>query len=574
MKIHEKTVDRIYMAIFTVASVFRLWLYQIQNINVDIRYGGSDGWLQVRQTASIASGKWLGTFDNDVLVKEVGYPLFCAMLNVLQIPYGIGVGILNAVCCAMVVIALRPYLKNRFIQIIFYSVLLYCPVSFRTMYIYRPAILYILPIALMSCVLAIFARRNTEEKIGTFLVWGSLGFFFGGLFWISKEDSIWILPFMIAEFVVCVATSIISMKKDELEKRIVTAIMIAQILPFAGMIFANHAVSLINEKYYGIYTSNDRTKGEFARLCSLLYRIESEDAYDNPDVWISRGAMEKAMECSDQMKTLENLFDKCEEYGQNPAYGGWPKGDITTWAIRSSAWTAGYYKSEVAATEFYSAVADDLEAAFDDGRLTVKKGIKLSNYVKPYTVYELQTALSNSFKTQFMFMRHVNEKADDEVYFVDSSLANIWFFEKTFNVKLPLSEKKIKKMRFKKDYQFEENESLIRDRERFSHFVVLFDSIYRYASLASIPLSFAGICYMLLATIKKRKGEWEKFLISISLFLASFSVIMLTALFTLWMTKEPGSSPFVAYAPSAFLILEVFKLFCIFAPIDELLRNR
>ncbi|WP_155829417.1 hypothetical protein [Butyrivibrio sp. XPD2002] len=570
----KKTINILCNWICIAASLLRIWVSQLQNISVAVKGGGVDGWLQVKQTASIAGGNWLGTFDSTTLVKEVGFPIFGAMIHALQISYGVGVGLLLVICACLMATSLRPYIKDAILQMLFYLSLLYCPVGFRTVYIYRSALLIMVPIGLMASAFALFARRNDNLKTYTYIGWGLIGFIFGGLFWILKEDSVWIIPFLFVETIVCIIGVFSNLKKGKTSKKVFAAIVVAQLLPFCGMLFANHVVTGMNEKYYNVSLSNERTKGEFPRLCGLLYRIDVDDADIDPDVWIARSALEQAVSVSDKMASLDTLFDKCESAGSDAPHNGWPKGDISTWAIRSAADEAGYYESANKVQQFYKEAADEIQKAFDDGRLKEKKGITLSKYVKPFTLDEIGLAISNSIKTQALFALHENERVETDISYIDTTPANMWFLEKAFGVRVPLSDEQIKSMKFKRDWQYEENNTLIKEKKCYILAAVGVYYIYRYGSYVVLPLSILGFVYLIYESIRRREKAWEALIISAALLLTSFSVIFVTGLFSIWMTKDAASSPYVAYAPSAYMILEVFKMFSVIALIGGIRKLR
>lgn len=546
--------------ILLILSLFRIWLAHIQNIDVAIKGGGSDGWHQVKQVVHLVSGNWLGEYTADTYIKEIGYPLFCAIINKLHISYGMGCGLFVIFVSALCALALAPILHRKFVWVA-YLFILYTPIGFKTLILYRESVLGWVPIGVIACVLGVYLYGR-DKKYKQMIVFGVIGFFFSAWFQILKEDSIWMFPFVVCAGAVCIIGEFIEFRKNRGEIKPLILVIITVILFFAGPAFSNCAVSKLNEKYYGVALSNDRSKGEMARLCGALYRIDADDVDEDRNLWITRGALNKAIEESDHLASLDGLVEAFEEWGNGSAglYLGWPRGDMCTWAIRTALKRNGYYDNEQKAQDFCRAAADELEEAFDDGRLTKRKQIYLTGYIRGFTVKELADSALCSVKTIGLFSAYKNARASMDVFYPNGSLSNIFLAEVMFKMKMPLTDEQIAKVGDKGQMFSKSNQLLIEERELFILIMAVLFKIYRLAMWAIIPASGISLMLMIARFLQGNRDAGSALLIVLAMFLTAFSAAYVTALFSSWMSNEPGGVVFTVYCPVVYFLMDLAKI--------------
>ncbi len=552
-----KLAEKIILLIF---SIFRMWIAHIQNIDVAIKGGGSDGWHQVKQVVHLASGNWLGEYNAETYIKEIGYPLFCAILNKLHISYGMGCGLLVIFVSALCALALAPILQRKCVGMA-YLFILYTPIGFKTLIIYRESMLGWVPIGVVACVLGVYLYGRNEQY-RQMMAFGVIGFFFSAWFQILKEDSIWMFPFVICASAVCIGRELIEVLKNKAEIKPLILVVIAVSLFFAGSAFSGFAVAKINEKYYGVALTNDRSKGEMARLCGALYRIEADDVDEDRNLWITRVALNKAIEASEHLASLDGLVEAFEEWGNGSAgaYLGWPRGDMCTWAIRTALKRNGYYDNEQKAQDFCKAVADELEAAFEEGRLTKRKQVYLTGYIRGFTAAELTDSALLSVKTIGLFSAYKNARVSTNVFYPNGSLSNIFLAEDMFKMKMPLTDEQIAKVGDKGQMFSKSNQLLIKERELFILIVAALYKVYRLAMWVIIPASIISLGLMLVKFLKGNREVGSSLLIVIAMLLTAFSATCVTALFSSWMSNEPGGGVFAVYCPVIYFLMDLVKI--------------
>ncbi|MCR5343162.1 MAG: hypothetical protein K6E70_07360 [Butyrivibrio sp.] len=552
-----KFVEKI---ILLILSLFRIWIAHIQNIDVVIKGGGSDDWHQVKQVVHLVSGNWLGEYNAETYIKEIGYPLFCAVLNKLHISYGMGCGLLVVFVSGLCALALAPIMQPKYVRIA-YLYILYNPIGFKTLKLYRESMLGWVPIGVIACVLGVYLYGRSK-KYKQMMVFGVAGFFFSAWFQILKEDAIWMLPFVLCAGAVCIIRELVVGLKSKAEVKPLILVTFAVSMFFSGSGFSDFAVSKINEKYYGVALTNDRSKGEMARLCGALYQIDADDVDEDRNIWITRCALNKAIEESEHLAGLDGLVEAFEEWGNGSAglYQGWPRGDMCTWAIRTALKRNGYYDDEQKAQDFCKAVADELEAAFAEGRLTKRKQIYLTGYIRGFTVKELTDSALLSVETIGLFSAYKNARVSMDVFYPNGSLGNIFLAEDMFKIKMPLTDEQIVKVGDKGQMFSKSNQILIKERELFIFIVAAFYKIYRLAMWIIIPASIISLMLMIAKFLKGNRETGSALLIVIALILTAFSATYVTALFSSWMSNEPGGGVFTAYCPVIYFLMDLVKI--------------
>ncbi|WP_026498842.1 hypothetical protein [Butyrivibrio sp. WCD2001] len=542
-------------------TVFRVWLAQIQNIDVAIRGGGADDWHQIKQAIALSSGKWLGKFDYHTYIKEIGYPLFCFILNKLHISYGVGCGLLIIAVSALCAAALRPLFSNKFSNIV-YLFLLFNPAGFGTLKLYRAALLGLIPLAVIACVLGIYLYSCNGKYIYS-LIFGFAGFIYTAWFWILKEDAIWLLPFLICASAVCFCRELYLLIKKNSSIKAFILVTCALLLAFIGAYTSTTFVSKMNANHYGIALTNDRSKGEFARLCGMLYRIDSSDADEDQDTWFSKGAFHAAVEASPHLASLNGLEEEFVDWGNRGAsnFSGWPRGDMFTWALRESMKDNGCYESEQTAQEFCRAAAAELEEAFDTGILHKKNRIYLTGYIRGYKFSELVEDAVIAIKTIGRFSIYKNVKVSDSVFYADGDMNKIGAIENLFKVNMPLTDEQLVEFGIDSSIYKMTNNNIVRERYLFITIATLIYKIYRFAMILLIPVSLSGFVLIIFKTIKEKNiVSGRILLITIALLLTAFCAVYITALFGTWLSAEPAGSAFVAYCPVAYFIMDIVKL--------------
>lgn len=320
---------------------------------------------------------WLGHYDQLTLVKGFFFPAFLAFLSKLGISYIGGATLLYTFSCFLFVQALRPLLKSDRFACVLYAVLLFNPASFAGQVlqrVYRNSITQPQTLLILGSLFALYIRR--EQKLRRLLPWALTA----GLAWASlehsREDAVWILPAAMTIILITAGRLTWVLLPDfRTDGRRFLRIW----LPKMAMIFlpvmifaASHpVVSLANYLKYGIYSYNELNDSHFADAMKALYgvKMEEEDIYC---VSVSRAKLQLLYGISPTLNSIHNeleyQMDEWADDDRTPddreVEDGW-----FFWALRQAAAQAGYHETASMADQFYLQIANEINAAFDDGRL-------------------------------------------------------------------------------------------------------------------------------------------------------------------------------------------------------------
>ena len=352
-------------------TLFRIFLFLRTPLDV-MGNTPHDDLLLLTHAQSILEGNWLGTYCNTTLVKGVSFPLFVALCSWLCIPYLLGLALLYIGSILVFLRAIRPLHPGPYAKAVIYLFLLYAPSMLSKLTAQRPYNIALIPSAVLlvtGSFTGLFLRR--EESGGKLLAWGFLAGVSLSFFWYTREDSLWLAPFAFgaaAIGIICIfRTSLTAAKK--LRKAA------CMLLPFLLLLGLGLAICGINQYYYRTFTTNERTHTSFAQVMSDLVQMDVPQT--RGDVWVSREAMEKAMECSPTLESIRASIDGIYQSGW--AVNGEISGDIIAWALRDAAADAGYFTDGSTSRQFFADVHEELSAAYEDGRLERKEGIFLSS---------------------------------------------------------------------------------------------------------------------------------------------------------------------------------------------------
>ncbi|MDO4519331.1 MAG: hypothetical protein Q4B47_03395 [Eubacteriales bacterium] len=374
------------LAFFRIAMLLRTPIYAIANAIYDDQ-------LLAKLAEHLLQGEWLGPYNSVTLVKGISFSVFLAMANRLGIPYLLAEGTAYIVAVILFLYALRKVLKNQWIRLAAFGFLLYSPSMLSTFTEQRVYNMALIPTAILlvaaGCIGMFYSCSEQKKEFYGWTILEVISFVF---FWHLRNESIWYLPFVMAACgcsAFCIAVNFGRRKKTVLR-------CICCLLPFVGIYASNEIIAQINENHYGVHLVNDRSEGAEAELMTLLLSIDEEKSiaamgedytyksmnkHYSKNVWIPREVIELAMENSPTFETIHKYVSELYE-------GKWNSmstsvnavmGDSFIWAIREAMLNAGYYHENAVETEaFYQSVVDELEEAFEQGRLVKDDKIHLS----------------------------------------------------------------------------------------------------------------------------------------------------------------------------------------------------
>lgn len=366
--------NKILALILFVLTLFRIYLaVKIPLlIQADAAY---DDFLFIKYANNILHGSWLGSFDNVTLAKSPGFSIFIAINALLGLPYSFSIIMIYIVVILIFLKAIKLKISNKYFLTVLYIFLLFSPAMFHienTQKIYRGGLLISFSLLVIASIIGLYIRRRASKK--TMFKWSLLLSFSLSFFWFIKEDSIWILPFVITAIIILIIDYIKNKKIDNLFKRICISI-----LPFFVLIISNVIICTTNYIKYGVYTISDRTGSNFKNFISDIVKIEDK-SNKNMDIWITKKMMYKAVNSSKTLKTIKPEIDDMYSNSWALLENGEIPGDIIDWTLKEAIDKAGIYKKGGKYTnDFYGKIHDELQESFENGKLKEKKGVRLSS---------------------------------------------------------------------------------------------------------------------------------------------------------------------------------------------------
>lgn len=308
-------------------------------------------------------------YDQLTLTKGWSFPLFLAVIHKLRVPYILAMALLNAAVSLMAVFALSDGEMKPFHYVLF-PVLLFNPVMSSQqvlMRVYRNGLSALTAFAVIVSLIAIYRRRY--RKVRTWLPWMIAASAALPVFWYTREDSIWLAPFIAGVAAVTFASVLISGKR-----RRAAGILAVMLVPVVALEGTTLALRAQREARYGVGITNELTEGELPRAMRAIYAVKMDE--EEPlCVAASRAKIRMLYAYSPTLAGMqEEMEDRLDEWAQYVRYeenrvSGEVENGWFFWCLRDAAQMAGHFTSLEASQAFWKQIADELEAAMDSGAL-------------------------------------------------------------------------------------------------------------------------------------------------------------------------------------------------------------
>ncbi|WP_270320606.1 hypothetical protein [Streptococcus infantarius] len=567
----KKKKDVLFIIALFVISLYRLKLLKESSWEL-ILSTGYDDIMQMKNAVTMTAGDWLGgSYFYTSMAKNVGYPLFLAIGQWLNISYGFLYGAVIIFASLIFVKAISPIFSSRKLLLLIYVIILFAPINHEAFYrIYRNALVPWFFLLVLSCMIALFIRH--KEKVSKQIPW-SIGAMASIMyFWILREDSIWIFPFV---FTASIMIIIVNLPLVWRQRREFIHKTLLALLPLSGIIAVSIITSAINYSHYGIWAMNDRTQTYAPKAMSLIYRIDDGRTKDK-DVWASRESMRLAI---NESPTLRKIGDRVLA-----SYNLWAggeelelKGDISQWSLRFAVEEEGYYHGNARKTNtFYKKVYEELTEAFRSGKLHKKSGIYLSSQTGAFHISDFLQSTYMALALSRKISNYCNTQVSDGyLTYQDFSETDLTFFENILNTDLPRTSNQLTNLDVNKKYNDydlnlttfnnisqKNNEYILSNRKKTQKKENLITTIYQIFSYICLPLSFLGYYFLILDIVKQRnlRQSMTLFLIMTGAALSAFLNIFLVCLFSRWITTDLNSIIYGFYASAAYLLYTITML--------------
>jgi len=376
-------------------SLVKLFLLTGQHLFA-IGYAKHDDALFINIAYNLLRLDWLGPYNNLTLAKGPGYPIYIAFNYILGLPLLLSQNILYVLACVILIIALKPlFLKNYFWLLIIYLIVLFNPASFseQNLRVLREGIYPALSLLIIAFSIGILVRRN--KKINNFIVWIIGLSIVLPIFWLTREEGVWIMPFLVS-IILITGFNIWKIKGGKWKRKLKLLI-----IPFVVLFFSIFTVSSINYYKYGIFSTVEFNNPYFLEAYGSLTRVK--DIEWERYLPVSREKMERIYEVSPSFRELQPSFDGengnmwanissvLKFNNSNEIGGGW-----FMWAFRDAVEAAGYYKDGKSAVNYYKKLSNEIDMACKQKELDCFR--KRKTMMAPFYKEQISPTIESTYK--------------------------------------------------------------------------------------------------------------------------------------------------------------------------------
>ncbi len=397
--------NKIYMVIFILAillvSILKQVLVNDMPIAANVALGIDDA-LMISMTKSITENNWIGEYGDAVISKGVTFPLILAFCYFVKIDYITMMTILYTIACLCLIAVLSKKIKSKIALFFIYLITLFTPVmySYQVMQrVYRNALIPSFAIMIISGYLYLFFSRN-EEKIYKRIIVSILTGIILALFWYTREDSIWMIPFV--SFMSISLLIAVIVKDKKITKEFLKNLLII-IIPIVLVFGYKNIISYQNYKHFGVYTVYNNEA--YNKAMKSLRKVKKYDYYDNIDF-----TTKKLQKVAEVATSLSQIHPRLIEliYGYSLIDSGPQDGEVVNgwfpWALKGTLSEYGYYNNAKNTNDFFNTLHIEIETALENGKLEKED-------VKPDMGNNIKKVFESASKTFEALYRY------DDIYF-------------------------------------------------------------------------------------------------------------------------------------------------------------
>ncbi len=369
------TANTYYMGLVAACAaailsvLLKFWLAEAQPI-IAVGPASIDDRLFLNLAANLLNGDWLGSYDQMTLAKGPMYSLWIAAVNWVGLPLPVAQHALYLASCLIVILALRPLIRSWMGRSVLFHLLWWNPMTFELPVLGRVLRQNIYtPLSLICFACAVACCLRVSVRLRFRLLWGSFGGLSLGLLWLTREESIWILPALGALGIYYVYVGWRG-RRFWIDA---AWVMGAWICTFALPLMM---IATLNYRAYGWFGTVEFRNSAFVRAYGALQRIVPDAPL--PYVPITKDARIKAYAVSPAFARLKGGLEGDEGLAWATATafltnkspeeyeiaGGW-----FMWALRNAMFEEVKPRTAREAMAFWEQVADEINLACDSGQL-------------------------------------------------------------------------------------------------------------------------------------------------------------------------------------------------------------
>lgn len=347
----------------------------------------------VNVAQSIGQGNWLGTYNEITFKKGPGFPLYLALCDKLDLSFVFTTSMLYSIGVILFVYSTMRILNNKVYSLILFIVLLFNPAASdwsNLQRVYRNGFTLALTLIFISLMLMMYLKR--EEKIVPNLVISVLAGVVLGILSISKDDTMWLYPFLYAVILVSVFKLFI---RYRFSRQVIMRCIIF-LLPIIIMRVPGEIVELKNREVYQKLESERDYESEAVEAMTAI-----KSNYKTDVISLPREALPYLYEASPTLKSIKDNMESCMDSWSQvdtvPDDGQVENGWIG-WCIRAAVKNAGYYESWQITNDFYKKIYDELSTAYENKQ--IEKDVRTSSeYYHINTLTEIKRLMAGIWDT-------------------------------------------------------------------------------------------------------------------------------------------------------------------------------
>jgi len=381
---------------FTVLGFIKIWLVSGHTL---FAIGGNvhDDMLFLNLANALIEGNWIGNYTQITLIKGPFYPLWIASIHLLRIPLLLAQHLLYVTACITFGISVRPLLRNTPVVILLFTLLLFNPMSYANgpmTRVIREGIYPALTIFVIASAVG-FLVRYSWSRIRLTSWSTSLGLALSA-FWLTREEGVWIMPFIIIVMSLAVLKIWWKTSVDWLKISLCA-------LPFALLFMSIGAVATLNKIHYGVFSVVELNSSELLAAYGALTRVKHTNWL--PTIPVPSETREQIYKVSPAFAELRPFFEADiggwssvihnlrERMRKDPVLDKEIKtllkrdgshiwstefsndrreliGGCFLWTLRYAVAAAGYHASGRTAADYYLKLSKEVNLACDEGRLS------------------------------------------------------------------------------------------------------------------------------------------------------------------------------------------------------------
>lgn len=372
---------RAFWVLAGLVVLAKLLLVHFQCIYTWIDGAPLDDELMFHAAQSITAGQWLGPYNWLTLSKHMFFPVWLALAHALHIPYLTAGQLLWCGASLASAMAFAPVLRQHKTRLALFILLAFNPASMAsfTLRVYRdnifPAECMLFFAGLIGYALRWRRPLALRQLHRSGLPWLALCGLGLALSWLTREDGIWLLPFLLAGGAVLIGMILCQKGLPALQKALRCALLALPVLVLAAGV---NIFCAVNQTFYGVYTLSDFSSGSFAAAFGAMTRIEQE--HWQPLVSVPKDVREKLYDHVEELAPFRYWLEEYQPMRNgylNKALGDYQTGSFY-WVLRRTAQEEGVYADAPTAEAFWQRVADEINALCEDGTLPAAHGRRAS----------------------------------------------------------------------------------------------------------------------------------------------------------------------------------------------------